>query len=133
MKIEMAPWVESYTVKMDELYTDLTVEKIENKPTGPEGEVVNNYSEIFTDSGVTQEFPRKESKRRFKKKGKGRKILIKSDRGMGKTTFGEKVAYDWAKGVLKTFSIVFLVLMKLIRPGLTIENVINVLLSLIKM
>ena len=35
MKIEMIPWTE-YMVKMEDLYTELTVEKIENKPTGPE-------------------------------------------------------------------------------------------------
>ena len=34
MKIEMAPWVKNHTVSMDELYTELTLEQIENKPTG---------------------------------------------------------------------------------------------------
>ena len=91
MKIEMSPWVESYTVKMDELYTELSVEKIENRPAGPQGEVLKNYSELFTDSGFNQESPGKEPKRRFKKKGKGRKILIKSDPGMGEN-------YIWQKG-----------------------------------
>ena len=34
MKIEIAPWVKGYAVDMDELYTELTLEKIDNKPSG---------------------------------------------------------------------------------------------------
>ena len=31
MKIEMAPWAKAYTVDMKDMYTDLTLEKIENQ------------------------------------------------------------------------------------------------------
>ena len=36
-RIEMAPWAKAYTVDVKDVYTDLTLEKIENQPTGPEG------------------------------------------------------------------------------------------------
>ena len=31
MKIEVAPWIRDYVVDMDDLYSDLTLEKVENK------------------------------------------------------------------------------------------------------
>ena len=43
---------------------------------------------------------------------------------MGKTSLCKKVAWKWAQGLFKTFSIIFLVFLKLVRPGDIIENVI---------
>ena len=132
MKIEMAPWVKNHTVSMDELYTELTLEQIENKPTGQIPVKLESYSELFTEKETadeqqnypetTSEPPRKKSKTSKAKKGK--KILGKGDPGMGKSTFGRKIAYDWAKGVFTAVSVVFFVSMKLIRPSQTIENII---------
>ena len=129
MKIEMASWVQNYTVPMDELYTELTLEQIENKPTGPIPVKLDNYAQVFTERETvdqqqnhpeeTSEPPRKKSR-----KSKGKKILAKGDPGMGKSTLGRKIAYDWAKGVFTAVSVVFFVSMKLIRPGQSIENII---------
>ena len=54
----------------------------------------------------------------------GERILLKGDPGMGKTTVSKKAAYDWAMGILKVFSIIFFVFLKLVKPGDSIENVI---------
>ena len=54
----------------------------------------------------------------------GDKILAKGDPGMGKTTWSKKVAWDWAKGLFQTFSLVLFVFLKLVKPGSTIENTI---------
>ena len=59
-----------------------------------------------------------------KSEHKNRKILIKADPGMGKTTLGRKVARDWAKGVFKKCSLVFFVALKFVKPGDLIENII---------
>ena len=115
-RIEMAPWAKAYTVDIKDIYTELTLQKIENQPTGPEGETIDDYKDLFekridTKQAEFTELP-------------AEKILMKADPGMGKTTQGKKITYDWAKGVFTAMSIVFFVSMKLIRPGQSIENII---------
>ena len=58
------------------------------------------------------------------KKSPGRRILVKGNPGNGKTTLSRKMAWDWAMGLLTKFAIVFLISLKLMRPGEAIENVI---------
>ena len=112
----MALWAKAYTVDVKDIYTELSLEKMENQPTGPEGIIIEDYKELFAERNVTKEtgtaeFPAK-------------KILMKADPGMGKTTHGKKMTYDWAKGLFTAMSVVFFVSMKLIRPGDAIENII---------
>ena len=40
MKIEMAPWIRDYNVNMEDLYSELSLEKIENKPMGYMGTTI---------------------------------------------------------------------------------------------
>ena len=112
----MAPWAKAYTVDMKDIYTELTLDKIENQPTGPEGKTIEDYKELFEDK-------KKELGEQSKKKPP-KKVLLKADPGMGKTTFGKHLAYDWAKGIFKVFTIVFFVSLKLVKPDDTIENII---------
>ena len=121
------PWDDSYTVDMEELYTELTLEQIENKPRGPTSVKLDSYMQLFEEkTTVTQQGKQTEQypERKSRRKQKGKKILAKGEPGMGKSTFGRKIAYDWAKGVFTAVSVVFFVSMKLIRPGQTIENII---------
>ena len=53
-----------------------------------------------------------------------KKVLLKGEPGIGKTTLAKKMALDWARGVFTTFSIVLFVILKLAHPGDAIENVI---------
>ena len=55
---------------------------------------------------------------------RGQKILVKGELGVGKTTLVKKITYDWTKGMLKTFSLILFVSLKLVRPGESIENII---------
>ena len=105
MKIEPFPWLRDYYVDMDKLYTELTLEKIENEVLGEKRRTLKGYEEMFNSIGRD-------------------KILMKGDPGMGKTTLGKKVGYDWAKGVFKEFSLMFFVYLKFVKPGETIEKVI---------
>ena len=125
MKIDMAPWATAYTeVDMDKLYTELTLEKLENTPASLLSEKIENYQKLFgsPECGESQD-DKVKSKANFKKK-KGKRILCKGDPGMGKTTWGKKIGYDWAKGIFTAYSIVFFVFLKLVQPDDTIENVI---------
>ena len=113
MTIDLAIWPKGYSVPMNELYTDLSLEKIDSKPTGSKTEELDDYKELFIGQG--------DQKRR---KAKGNKILVKADLGFGKTTLSKKIAYDWATGVFKVMSLVFCISLKLVWPGETIENII---------
>ena len=84
----MAPLARAYTVDIEKIYTELSLEKIEKQPTGPEGKVIENYTELFPES------------------------------------CDSKVSWDWMKCTFTRFALVFLVLLKLVKPGDTTENMI---------
>ena len=120
MKIEPAPWIRTYLVNMDDLYTELILEKLENKPYGLEHKKLENYKELF----LLEEAADNPSPPKKRKVHSSKKILTKGDPGMGKTTLSKRIAWDWAKGNFAEISIVFFVLLKLVKPGDTIESVI---------
>ena len=97
-----------------------------NKPTGPIPVKLDNYTDLFAKKKATPNQQKSDLEKPIqnRRKKKGKKILAKGDPGMGKSSFGKKIAYDWAKGVFTAVSVVFFVSMKLIRPGQTIENII---------
>ena len=154
LKIEMAPWASTH-VDMREAYTELVLEKTENKTHGQTFVGIKDYKELFTDSMGPPEMVSKKrqpsnipvptqksplaTKRKTKapdafasktktrvkdKNAPGKRILVKGNPGNGKTTLSRKMAWDWAMGLLAKFSIVFLISLKLMRPGEAIENVI---------
>ena len=125
MKIDIAPWATAYTeVDMDKLYTELTLEKLENTPASIHHEKIENYQELFKSSECGELQNDKVKSIAGLKKKKGKRILCKGDPGMGKTTWGKKIGYDWAKGIFTAYSVVFFVFLKLVQPDDAIENVI---------
>ena len=149
MKIEVAPWIKDYVTDMENLYTNLCLERRDYIPHRRDISVVQDYRDLFLpemeneaqipelDQGSELKKPRKErslaEKVRENKKirGKktkcprmGKKILTKGDPGNGKSTFCKKVAWDWGRGIFTAYSIVFFVVLKLVQPGDAIENVI---------
>ena len=105
MKIEPFPWLRDYYVDMNKLYTELILEKIEYELLGEKRRTLKGYQEMFNFIGRD-------------------KILTKGDAGMGKTTLGKKIGFDWTKGIFQMFSVIFFVHLKLVKPGEPIENVI---------
>ena len=135
MKIEPFPWFEGYLINMDELYTELTLEKVERKLLGEERKKLRGYQEMFIERTLVLVMKLLGEKRRRlegyqemfhcnQSNPNDRKVLMKADPGMGKTTLGKKMTWDWAKGVFKDFSIIFFVSLKLVNPNDLIENAI---------
>ena len=55
MKIEVAPWIKDYVVDMDDLYTELSLEEVQNKPTGDEAQILASYKDVFEASHQVKE------------------------------------------------------------------------------
>ncbi|XP_074619912.1 uncharacterized protein LOC141878778 isoform X2 [Acropora palmata] len=75
------PWCEEFNFQMEDIFTRLRIvhkEKTHGKATTKE---VTNMTSIFT--------PHEHSK-------KPRIVLIEGEPGMGKTTYSQKLVYDWA-------------------------------------
>ena len=47
MKMEPAPWIRDYLVDMEELYTELTFEKVDGRLFQQEHILLENYKELF--------------------------------------------------------------------------------------
>ena len=120
MKMEPAPWIRDYVVDMDELYTELTLEKINNELFIEIRRKVDNYGELFT-AGMLEYIDIRYYHPRLYPP---RKILAKGDPGMGKTSLSKKIAYDWATGLFDKVSIIFYVFLKLVKPSDLVEDVI---------
>ena len=101
MKSEMAPWAKVHTPKMEDIQTRLRI--IHQNQS--DNEDINDYKELFV-------------KRAFSR------ILVKGGWGSGKTMLGKKLAFDWATGTFRTYSVVFLVPSKLIIFTRSIEAVL---------
>ena len=121
MKVEVAPWIKEYVSEMEDLYTELVLEKLHNKPYGPVRETLDSYRQLFGAKGTSDEggvalgSPSNLL---------GRKIPMKGDPGIGKSTLVKKISWDWAKKLFTAVSVVFFVFLKLVRPDETIEDII---------
>ena len=123
MKMVPAPWIPREVVTMDDLYTELALEKHNHCLFKKKHVKLENYKELFAwhHPGMLKfldiryycplPFPM-------------RKFLIKGGPGMGKTSLSKKIAWDWAKKLFVKVSIVFFVFLKLVKPGDFIEDAI---------
>ena len=102
------------TMKIDKSYTDLALAKIINKAHGSAIKSVSNYIELFTD------------KKNVPAKWKyGKKFLLTGIAGSGKTTFCRKLVFDWATRKFHEFDFVFIVPLKQVERGDTLESMIR--------
>ena len=108
----MTPWKESHKVNMADLYTRLRIEKHTIKPQQTDKEDLCDYKELLKDLNTNK------------------RILIKGNPGIGKTTFSRKIVYDWANNKwvdsdLNSILLLFLVTLKYVGDDQTIEEMIK--------
>ena len=108
VKITQYPWQNLTELDMDELYVNVTLEKLYRKAGGLERRVLENYIQLFNPE----------------MRNEGERILLKGDPGMGKTTLMKKITHDWVRGRFTDVSVVSFVMLKSVKPGEAIENVI---------
>ena len=96
-KVQITPWNPDDTVHIDEVYTNLSWLRDHKTPRGTSQKKLKDYGEIFQD---TDRFPNP------------KRILIYGRPGIGKTTFSQKIAFDWANGrkeILKKFDVLLMI------------------------
>lgn len=96
-QVKITPWDPDDTVDIDEIYTKLSWLKDERKPTGKKQRRLEHYTEIFN------------GHKRFTNP---KRILVYGRPGIGKSTFSQKVAVDWASGkneTLQKFDLLLLI------------------------
>ena len=123
MKMEPAPWIRDYVVDMEELYTELRLEKIDKKLFREERMELESYKVLFSlhKPGMLEYLDIRYYCPNLSPK---KKILMKGNPGIGKTSLLKKVAWDWAKRLFVKVSIVFFVFLKLVKPNDALEDVI---------
>ena len=75
------PWCEDFSFKLNEIFTRLRIAG-KDKTRGEMKDEITNMTAIFKTHEKCEEPPRT--------------VLIEGDPGMGKTTYCQKLAYDWA-------------------------------------
>ena len=86
--MEPFPWFEGYLINMDELYTELTLEKVERKLLGEETWSLQTYKDMFNCN---------------KSNPQNRKILIKQTREWAKPPWGKRLQEIGPQGCSKCF------------------------------
>ena len=96
-KVQITPWNPDDTVHIDDVYTNLSWLRDHKTPRGTSQEKLEDYGEIFQG---TDRCPNP------------KRILIYGRPGIGKTTFSQKIAFDWANGrkeILKKFDVLLMI------------------------
>ena len=103
----------------EDVYMNLGITKEEKTMMGEDKESLSDYKELFAENPESSAAGRKRRRKKLRKK-----ILIKGDPGIGKSTLAAKMAYDWAVSTWKMFSLVFFISMRVVNPGDPIGNII---------
>ena len=100
--------------------TELSLEKIHNRLLCEHRRKLKHYEELFVPGFL--EFI--DIRYFHPSLYPTRKILLKGNPGMGKTSFSKKVAYDWGQGNFIRVNLILFVFLKLVKPNDSIDDAI---------
>ena len=94
-KMPLFPWMDEEALLLSEVYTEMEIEKYSGRWNKKTVIPLNDYKDLFKDG-----------------KPNGTRILVKGDPGIGKSTFVQKLAFDWATKNFVRFDVVLVVKLK---------------------
>ena len=96
-KVKIIPWKPTSAIHIDDIFTQLSWVRDDRKPSGVTQEELKDYADIFKGD---------------KHHPNPKRLLVYGRPGVGKSTFSQKTAFDWAKqrkGILMKFDVVLLI------------------------
>ena len=96
-QVQMAPWDPDDTVHIDNIYTRLSWCREDKHPSGIQEQDLNDYTGVF---------------RGHKDCANPKRIVVYGQGGIGKSTFTQKLAVEWARGekeALKKFDLLLVI------------------------
>ena len=96
-KVKIIPWKPTSAIHIDDIYTRLSWVRDDRKPSGVTQEELEDYTDIFKGD---------------KHHPNPTRLLVYGRPGIGKSTFSQKIAFDWSnqrKGILMKFDVVLLI------------------------
>ena len=96
-QVKIIPWDQNSSIHIDEIYTKLSWVRDDRKPSGVTQEGLEDYTDIFKGD---EHYPNP------------KRLLVYGRPGIGKSTFSQKTAFEWAnqrKEILMRFDLVLLI------------------------
>ncbi|XP_013405311.1 uncharacterized protein LOC106170110 [Lingula anatina] len=119
-QIQRLPWDPDDTMHMDDVYVNLQWVQEKREPKGISCNSVESYTSIFKNTEQGK---------------KPKRILVRGKAGIGKTTFTQKMATDWANAtlglkdcnnVLSKYKHLIILNLRSIQPGQTLKEAIEI-------
>ena len=102
------PWMDEEALLLSEVYTEMEMEEYKGRWNKRTVTPLNNYKDLFTNV-----------------EPQGTRILVKGDPGIGKSTFVQKLALDWATKQLGRFDLVLVVKLKFADKSQTVASMVK--------
>ena len=111
-QVKITPWDRDNTVHIDEVYPNLSWLRDFKKPNGTIQRKLDHYTEIFKGHGRVSN---------------PKRVLVHGRPGIGKSTFSQKIAFDWANEMNETLKKFDLLLLLKLRDVCGVQTVPDIL------
>lgn len=111
-QVNITPWDPDNTVHIDEIYTELIWVRANRKPSGKKEEKLDDYSDVL---------------RGLKSNPYSNRFLVYGIPGIGKSTFAQKIALDWARGkkeILRKFDVLLMIPLRNVSDSSTFRDIL---------